>query len=89
LLDTGEIDALADEIAAKERRSQIPWADLYALLCNLLAHGKRTWKREDFLPAEGKAEAPPAEVQAALLKYEADVARRREDYRKRKEIAQG
>jgi len=55
----------------------IPWCDLYALLCNLLAGGKRTWKREDFLPEEGKVEAPPAEVQAALQKYASAVARSR------------
>lgn len=71
------------EIEAHERRSYVPWCDLYALLCNLLGGGKRTWKREDFLADEGEKKAPPAEVQAALQKYEKDVARQREAYRKK------
>ena len=72
------------EEKARELRSYVPWCDLYALLCNLLAGGKRTWKREDFLPDEGETKAPPAEMQAALQKYEAEVARKREEYRNRK-----
>lgn len=59
----------------------VPWADLYALLCNLLAGDKRTWKREDFLPRDGYEQAPPAEVQAALQKYSAAVAAGRKRHR--------
>lgn len=72
------------ELEAHERRSYVQWCDLYALLCNLLGGGKKTWKREDFLSDDGQKKVPPAEVQAALQKYEVEVAKKREEYRKRK-----
>jgi hypothetical protein len=77
------------EIEARERRDLVPWCDLYALLCNLLAGGKRTWSREDFMAAEvrsaegGVRKAEPAEVEAGLRAYAEAVARGRERRKRR------
>ena len=81
-LSLEEIELLGREIDARERRSYVPWCDLYALLCNLLGGGKRSWSREDFMPKEGNETAPPAEVEAGLRAYAEAVARGR-DKRKR------
>ena len=75
------------EIEARERRDLVPWCDLYALLCNLLAGGKRTWSREDFMPKEDSAagshsHASAAEVEAGLRAYAEAVARGRERRKK-------
>lgn len=64
-------------------------ADLYALLCNLLASGKKSWSRDDFLAKGGEEKAPPAEVQAGLQKYHDAIAAQREAYQKKKREASG
>jgi hypothetical protein len=64
-------------------------ADLYALLCNLLGAGKKSWSREDFMAKGGEEKAPPAEVQAGLQKYHDAIAAQRVAYRKKKRGASG
>ncbi|MCW1916797.1 hypothetical protein OJ996_24630 [Luteolibacter sp. GHJ8] len=76
------MELLVREVDARERLAYVPWCDLYALLCNLLGGGKRTWTRADFLPdEEGQEKAPPAEVEAGLREYAEAVAKSRERMR--------
>ena len=67
----------------RDRAERTRDADLYAILCNLLGGGKKTWTRQDFLPDESapvdgeKARAGLARYQAAVAEAEARYERER------------
>ncbi len=71
-LTVEDIEALQHALAQKQRHALRRDANLYALLCNLLGGGKKTFKSEDFLP-ENFDEAPvdPEEAAAVLAAYHA------------------
>lgn len=82
-MELEEVETLHEAVNTAEREKCGYRADLYALLCNLLGGGKRTWSREDFMPPEhgagsGEQRVEPAEVEAGLRAYAEAVARGRE-----------
>lgn len=69
-LEPEDLEALGRAVEDKQRRRQRRDANFYALLCNLLGGGNRSWKAEDFLPEEVDSNIDPAEAQAVLAAYD-------------------
>lgn len=68
-----EIFALSRVVSEGDEIRNRRAANLYALLCNLLGSGKRTWRPEDFLPSEPDGAFEPADAAAGLARYEAEM----------------
>jgi hypothetical protein len=68
-LSLDEIEALNRAREARQLRELHRDADLYALMCNLHANGKRVWKREDFIGGRGQTTVEGPEAEAAIEAY--------------------
>ena len=74
----GELVALDTALSEKYRYELRRDARLYALLCNLLAGGKKTWTEKDFLGEDPEGVPPESEeARQAIEAYRAKVASRR------------
>jgi hypothetical protein len=71
-LTIDEVAALQRAVAERFRVSARRDANLYALLCNLLASGKKRFTQADFLPSE-EGEVDPVEAAAGLARYFSEV----------------
>lgn len=63
----------------RDRAERARDADLYAILCNLLGGGKKTWTRQDFLPDESEP-VDEAKARDGLARYQAAIAAAEERY---------
>lgn len=68
-LDGHDMERLERAVAARWRAEARRDANLYALLCTLACHGKKTFKAEDFMGPddEGNGTQPDPEKAAAAL----------------------